>query len=106
MSAHPLMESDTMSDSVLSYYEAIEQASADMLNAARAVDEVVDLPFKHRLKVLLHLPSSHFDYDPQVRGALRGNIREIRSDDLDLSVSDLLQFCHVQIFEGAAVLAT
>jgi flagellar protein FliT len=32
------MEQTTMSDSVLSYYEAIEQASADMLSAARAGD--------------------------------------------------------------------
>jgi flagellar protein FliT len=32
------MEHPTMSNSVLSFYEAIEQASADMLNAARAGD--------------------------------------------------------------------
>jgi flagellar protein FliT len=32
------MEHPTMSNSVLSYYEAIEQASADMLHAARAGD--------------------------------------------------------------------
>jgi flagellar protein FliT len=35
--AHP-METPTMSTSVLSYYEAIEKASADMLDAARAGD--------------------------------------------------------------------
>jgi flagellar protein FliT len=38
MKAHPPMEPDTMNTSVLSFYEAIEQASADMLSAARSGD--------------------------------------------------------------------
>jgi flagellar protein FliT len=36
-SPHP-MESETMSTSVLSFYEAIEKASAEMLHAARSGD--------------------------------------------------------------------
>ena len=35
---HPTLQNHPMSTSVLRYYEAIEQASADMLDAARAGD--------------------------------------------------------------------
>ena len=47
----------TMSTSVLSYYEAIEQASADMLDAARAGDlaayrEAVEAHYAPLLRVL------------------------------------------------------
>ena len=42
---HPTLQNHPMSTSVLRYYEAIEQASADMLSAARSGnwDEVVKL---------------------------------------------------------------
>jgi flagellar protein FliT len=38
MPVNPTAQEHTMSPSVLSYYEAIEKASADMLDAARAGD--------------------------------------------------------------------
>ena len=49
-------------------------ALADVLDARRAVDKVVDLPLEHRLKVLLHLAAGHLDDDAHVHRALRGHV--------------------------------
>ncbi len=77
-----------------------------MLDSARPVHKVVDLPLKHRLKVLLHLSSCDLDNDAHVHRALRGNLREIWPDDIDLAVSNFVKFRHVQEFKGARALAT
>ena len=41
-----------------------------VLDAARTVHEVMDLSFKHRLEILLHLSPRNFDDDTQIHGTL------------------------------------
>ena len=51
-------------------------ALADVLDAAGAVDEVVDLALEHRLEVALHLAAGYLDQDAHVHGAAVGQIVE------------------------------
>jgi len=46
----------------------------DMLDSTCAVHEIMDLSFKHRLKVLLHLPSRNFDNDAHIHRTLRRDL--------------------------------
>ena len=80
-------------------------ALPDVLNARRAVDEVVDLPLQHRLEVLLHLAARHLDDDAHIHVALRRDRAEVRPDHFDLAVGDGVQIGHVQILEAARMLA-
>ena len=41
-------------------------ALTDMLDSARAIDEIVDLSLQYRLEVLLHLASSNLDDDAHI----------------------------------------
>ena len=57
----------------------------------RAVDQMVNLALKNRFKVRLHLASGHFHPDCQrYRGAFR-NLINVRADDLDIAVVDLVK---------------
>ena len=80
-------------------------ALADVLDAARAVDEVVDLALEHRLEVLLHLAAGHLDQDAHVDRRPVRQVLEARPDHLDLAVLDLVHVDHAQVLEGPAVLA-
>ena len=80
-------------------------ALSNVLDAGSAVDEVVDLPFQDRLEVLLHLPAGNLNNDAHVGRTLGRDILERRSNDIHLTIHDLVQIGHVQIFEAARVLA-
>ena len=80
-------------------------ALANVLDARRAVDEVVNLPLQHWLEVLLHLPSSHLDDDPQVHVSTLFDVLEAGADELDLAILHLIHGAHLQVFVGAGVLA-
>jgi len=80
-------------------------ALADVLDARRAVDEVVDLPLQNRLEVLLHLPSGDLHHDAHVHVALLFDVVEGGADDLDPAVDHLVEVDHTQVLEAAGVLA-
>ncbi len=81
-------------------------ALTDVLDARGTVDEVMDLTFEHRLKVLLHLAASHLDHDAHVHGAFCGHLVEVGPYHSDLAILDRIKVGHAQILEAATVLAT
>ncbi len=80
-------------------------ALADVLDARRTVDEVVNLSLQHWLEVLLHLPPGHLDDDPHVHVSPLFDVLEAGADDLDFAVLHLVHGSHTQVLEGAGVLA-
>ncbi len=76
-----------------------------MLNAAGAVDKVVDLALQHRLKVGLHLATGHLHNDAHVHGTLFGNLLIAWTNQGDLAILDLVHLGHAQVLEAAGVFA-
>ena len=77
----------------------------DVLDARSAVDEVVYLSLEHRFEILLHLTTSYMDNNTHVHRSLWIDIGEIWADHIDLSISDIVQIGHLQVFETTRVLA-
>ena len=65
-------------------------ALADVHDALGVVDQVVNLALQDRFVVLLHLASGHLHDDGQGQLGSGRNIGNLRPDDLDLAVLDLV----------------
>ena len=65
-------------------------ALADVHDALGVVDEVVNLALQDRLVVLLHLAAGHLHDDGQGQLRTGRHIGQLRADDLDLAVLDLV----------------
>ena len=78
----------------------------DMLDTRSAVDKIVYLTFEHGFEIFLHLAASNLDHDAHVHMTLRFDFGEVRADHIDLSIRNIVQFGHMQVFEAATVFAT
>jgi len=74
-------------------------------DALGAVDEVMDLALEDRLEVGLHFASRDLDPDGEGEGGTGGNLVNVRSDDLDVAVVDLVQTDGRDKLEGRGAVA-
>ena len=63
-------------------------------DAFRAVHQVMNLALQNRLEIRLHLPSCHLDPYAQRQSLPRLDAVDIRTNDADLSVIDLVEIRH------------
>ena len=80
-------------------------ALAHVPDAFGAVDQVVDLALEDGLEVGLHLSAGHLDPDGQGQGRAGLNAVDVRADDLDLAVVDLVHVGPGHEFEGGGLVA-
>ena len=78
---------------------------ANVLDARSAVDEVMDLPFQHRLEIFLHLPPGHIDDNAQIHRPLVRDVAEVRPYHLNFAVGHFIHVGHAQILEAAGIFA-
>ena len=76
-----------------------------MLYAFSAVDEVVDLALQNRLEVLLHLSTCYRHHDAQGHFHPLLKAVEVRPDNGDLAILNLIHILHRQPFKASATLA-
>ncbi len=76
-----------------------------MPDALGAVDQVVDLPLEDRLEVGLHLAARHLHPDGQRQAAAGLDVVDVRADDLDLAVVDLVHVHAGHELEGRGPVA-
>ena len=63
----------------------------------------VHLTLKDAFEIRLHFSTGHIDNDGQVHGSAGLGLIDVRTDEFDFAVFDLIQVAHSQVLEGGGV---
>ena len=90
-----ILERKALVNSILTHPDPRDISLPDVHNVLGIVDQMVDLPFKDRLKVKLHLTAGHLDIDTQWQGATLLDILHILTNNLHLAIIDFIHLGHL-----------